>query len=184
MPSIEICQPTKVFVKHLPFSLVFIAAALVGCASNPASTTTATQAEAEPTQMASTPTESCKAISAVEVAALFDRWNHSLQSGDAKQVVANYAVESILLPTTSNKPRLTPAEKLDYFQHFLKNKPTAKIDLSVVQIDCNTASDAGMYTFRFAKGAAVKGRYSYTYRWDGSDWLITSHHSSAMPEKK
>jgi hypothetical protein len=45
--------------------------------------------------------------------------------------------------------------------------------------------DAGLYTFVFAKtGSKVKARYSYTYRWDGSRWLITSHHSSAMPEKQ
>jgi hypothetical protein len=53
-----------------------------------------------------------------------------------------------------------------------------------VEIGCNSAVDAGLYTFTFAKtGDVVKARYSYTYRWDGSTWLITSHHSSAMPEK-
>ena len=53
-----------------------------------------------------------------------------------------------------------------------------------VEIGCNSAVDAGLYTFTFAKtGAKVSGRYTYTYRWNGSQWLITSHHSSAMPEK-
>ena len=57
-------------------------------------------------------------------------------------------------------------------------------DLRVVELGCNTALDAGLYTFTFAKtGASVSGRYSYTYRWDGAKWLITSHHSSVMPEK-
>ena len=125
----------------------------------------------------------CKDTNEQEIAALFDRWNASLQTGDPHQVVANYAEKSILLPTVSNKPRLTSAEKNDYFQEFLKKRPSGKIDLRFVEIGCNSAVDAGLYTFTFAKtGEVVRARYTYTYRWDGSKWLITSHHSSAMPE--
>ncbi|MBG6072937.1 MULTISPECIES: DUF4440 domain-containing protein [unclassified Polaromonas] len=161
-------------MKHLRFGLLFVAAALAGCTST----------QFDPQQTASARTEICKATSEAEIAGLFDRWNRSLQTGDAQQVVANYARQSILLPTVSNKPRLTPAEKLDYFQHFLESRPSGKIDLRFVELGCNTALDAGLYTFTFAKtGASVSGRYSYTYRWDGAKWLITSHHSSVMPEK-
>ena len=132
-----------------------------------------------------TRTETCKATSEKEIASLFDRWNESLKTGDPHKVVANYAERSILLPTVSNKPRLTPAEKEDYFKYFLEDRPSGKIDQRFVEIGCNSAIDAGLYTFTFAKtGAVVSGRYSYTYHWDGSKWLITSHHSSAMPEKK
>ena len=128
--------------------------------------------------------EDCKATSEKEIAALFERWNKSLQTGDPHKVVANYAQRSILLPTVSNKPRLTPAEKEDYFHHFLENKPSGKIDSRFIELGCNSAVDAGVYTFTFAKtGAVVKARYTYTYHWDGRKWLITSHHSSAMPEK-
>jgi uncharacterized protein (TIGR02246 family) len=132
-----------------------------------------------------TRTENCKVTNEKEIASLFDRWNQSLQTGDPHKVVANYAEHSILLPTVSNKPRLTPAEKEDYFQHFLEDRPSGKIDQRFIDIGCNSALDAGLYTFTFAKtGAVVSGRYSYTYHWDGSKWLITSHHSSVMPEKK
>jgi uncharacterized protein (TIGR02246 family) len=127
--------------------------------------------------------EKCKEISEQEIAALFDKWNQSLQTGDPQQVVANYAEKSILLPTVSNKPRLTAAEKVDYFEHFLQKKPSGKIDMRFVDIGCNMALDAGLYTFTFAQtGEVVHARYTYTYRWDGSKWLITSHHSSGMPE--
>ncbi len=136
--------------------------------------------EAQTTQ----PGTTCKATSEAEIAALFDRWNQSLQTGDPEKVVANYAPRSILLPTLSNKPRLTAAEKADYFHHFLENQPSGKIDMRMVDIGCNYAIDAGLYSFTFAKtGATVKARYSYSYRWDGSQWLITSHHSSKMPEQ-
>lgn len=155
-------------------SVLFLAFALTGCAMNQGMATSAQSSH----------TEVCKTTSEQEIAALFDRWNQSLQTGDPHQVVANYAERSILLPTVSNKPRLTPAEKEDYFQHFLADRPSGKIDLRSIELGCNSAVDAGLYTFTFAKtGAVVSGRYSYTYRWDGKQWLITSHHSSAMPEK-
>ena len=97
--------------------------------------------------------------------------------------MANYAVKSVLLATVSNTPRLTPEEKEDYFKHFLENKPVGKIDSRTIEVDCNTALDTGLYTFTFGNGSQVKARYTYTYKWNGHQWLITSHHSSAMPEK-
>lgn len=131
--------------------------------------------------------EHCRPASEQEIAALFDRWNASLQTGDPHQVVANYAARSILLPTVSNVPRLTPADKEDYFRHFLQNRPSGKIDLRFVDIGCDTAVDAGLYTFTFGTtGQVVHARYTFTYRWEAGpssgQWLITSHHSSAMPE--
>ena len=156
--------------------ILFAAAvALVGCASH----------QGLPTSVQSTCIEICRVTTEQEIALLFDRWNQSLLTGDPHKVVANYAVRSILLPTVSNKPRLTPAEKEDYFHHFLENRPSGRNDMRFIEIGCNTAVDAGLYTFTFAKtGEKVSGRYSFTYRWNGSEWLITSHHSSAMPEKK
>ena len=158
-------------MKLLASTIVAGCAALAGCASpgHPPQAFIAT----------------CHATDEQEIASLFDRWNQSLQTGDPRQVVANYAYKSILLPTVSNQPRLTPAEKEDYFHHFLEKRPSGKIDMRFIEIDCRTAVDAGLYTFTFAKtGEVVHARYTYTYRWDGSKWLITSHHSSAMPETK
>ena len=128
-------------------------------------------------------TQQCKPISEQQVSALFERWNNAVQSGDPKQVVANYAPKSVLLPTMSNKPRLTREEKLDYFTHFLEKKPRGKIDSHTIEIDCNTAVDAGLYTFTFNDGTQVPARFTYTYKWNGKKWLITSHHSSMLPER-
>jgi uncharacterized protein (TIGR02246 family) len=157
------------------FSAVVLAMVLTGCATD----------RGMPNNAQSPRAESCKVGSEQEIAALFDRWNQSLQTGDPHKVAANYAERSTLLPTVSNKPRLTAAEKEDYFHHFLADRPSGKIDSRSIYPGCNAAVDAGLYTFTFAKtGAVVNARYTYTYAWDGSQWLITSHHSSAMPEKK
>lgn len=127
-------------------------------------------------------TESCQDVSERQIAALFDRWNASLKTGDPRKVVANYAPRSILLPTVSNQPRVTVREKEDYFVHFLARRPVGRIDSRTIQIGCNWAVDAGLYTFRFADRTEVRARYTYTYRWSGRRWLISSHHSSVMPE--
>jgi uncharacterized protein (TIGR02246 family) len=147
---------------------------IAGCTANPMPTAGAPGAH----------TESCKAVTTAEIAALFDRWNASLLTLDPHKVVANYAPDSILLPTVSNRPRLTVAEKTDYFERILPSHPSGRIDMNHIELGCNSAVDTGLYTFTFGTtGDVVHGRYTYTYHWDGSQWLITSHHSSAMPEK-
>lgn len=127
----------------------------------------------------------CQAVSEPEISALFDRWNASLQTGDPQKVVANYAPRSILLPTLSDQPRVTAQEQAEYFHHFLENRPSGTVTLRHIDIGCNMAVDSGLYTFRFAKtGAVAQARYTYAYRWDGTQWLIVSHHSSLMPEHR
>jgi uncharacterized protein (TIGR02246 family) len=127
--------------------------------------------------------ESCKSSTAGEISALFERWNETLLAGDPKKVVDLYAENSILLPTVSNKPRRTANEKEDYFRHFLEKKPSGRVNERFIELGCNTAVDAGLYTFTFAEtGQSIDARYTFTYRWTGSKWLITSHHSSVMPE--
>lgn len=127
-------------------------------------------------------TETCHPTTEKEIASLFEGWNAALATGKPEAVVARYANTSILLPTVSNVPRVTPESRRDYFEMFLKNKPQGKIDSRLIQIGCNSAIDAGIYTFTFGDGRKVQARFTYTYGWDGKQWLITSHHSSAMPE--
>lgn len=141
-----------------------------------ASSTAATPSPGAPSTAACTP------ITEEEVAALFERWNDSLATGDPQEVADNYAEESILLPTVSNTPRLDREGKVDYFEHWLPNKPQGVVNERFVAIDCDTVVDAGVYTFTYADGTVVPARYTFTYAPKGDTWLITSHHSSAMPE--
>jgi uncharacterized protein (TIGR02246 family) len=130
-------------------------------------------------------TEVCVAESEQDIAALFDRWNEALKTGDPYKVVANYASKSVLLPTVSSKPRFTAEEKTDYFRHFQQDQPEGRIESRTIELDCNRAIDEGLYTFTFKKtDAIVKARYTFTYKWDGKQWLITSHHSSRLPAEQ
>lgn len=130
-------------------------------------------------------TAQCKQASQEEIAALFERWNSALQTGNPDKVVERYAEQSILLPTVSGKARLTAAEKKDYFEHFLAKQPVGKIDHRQIQVGCNTAVDSGHYTFTLKDGEKTKSvpaRYTYAYQWNGNDWHIISHHSSVVPD--
>lgn len=117
-----------------------------------------------------------------EIQALFEQWNNALQTGDPKNVVALYASDAILLPTVSNKVRHNHAEIEDYFVHFLAKGPQGKIDESNVRHFGDIAINSGVYTFAFKDGVSVQARYTFVYHWDGQHWMITEHHSSAMPE--
>lgn len=121
-----------------------------------------------------------------EIAALFDRWNAALATGDAKKVAALYAPNGILEPTVSNQVRSTPAEIEEYFVHFLQAKPQGVINERFIRmLDDDVALDAGVYTFSLTKqGKPVKvqARYTYLYEKIDGDWKIVNHHSSAMPE--
>lgn len=117
-----------------------------------------------------------------DILALFDKWNSALQTGDPKQVAALYETNGILLPTVSNQVRHNHAEIEDYFVHFLAKGPQGKIDEANVRTFGDIAINSGVYTFTFADGAVVQARFTYVYRWNGQDWKIIEHHSSAMPE--
>ncbi|THD46349.1 SgcJ/EcaC family oxidoreductase [Enterobacteriaceae bacterium ML5] len=126
--------------------------------------------------------EGCIKADNEQVIALFDRWNESIMSGDADEVADRYLSDAVLLPTLSNKVRMTQVERVDYFKHFLSGKPIGNVESRTIRTGCNKAIDSGIYTFTFADNSTVTARYTFTYAWNGNEWKISSHHSSAMPE--
>jgi len=123
-----------------------------------------------------------------QIAGLFTTWNKTLQTGDPEKVADLYAKDAVLLPTVSNKIRTNHAEIVDYFEHFLQNKPVGKkIDTIVNVLDKNSAIDTGIYQFtltdpKTGEKSVVKARYTYEYEKRDGKWLIVNHHSSMMPE--
>ncbi|MGI4862058.1 MAG: SgcJ/EcaC family oxidoreductase [Janthinobacterium lividum] len=121
------------------------------------------------------------------IAALFTKWNAALGTGDPREVNARYTADAILLPTKSSEARITAQAREAYFRDFLKKYPgvTATIDTHparVIRVSGRKATDTGHYTFTTADGKRIKARYSFIYREDDNgQWLIASHHSSALP---
>ncbi|GMH35021.1 hypothetical protein BSKO_02882 [Bryopsis sp. KO-2023] len=118
-----------------------------------------------------------------EVRALFSVWNNALKTGNSSLVALTYAKNATLLPTVSDVPRTDFAGIKDYFDNFLKKKPTGEILEGEILIGNNWAQDAGIYEFTMrTDGSKIKGRYSYVYVLEDGDWKISHHHSSVMPE--
>ncbi len=134
-------------------------------------------------------TRHSKPVTKAQVLGLFDKWNAALQTGDPRKVAALYAKDAVLLPTVSDDVRSDRAGIVDYFEHFLRNKPVGtKIESHVNVLDRNTVIDAGTYEFALTdpetgQKSTVEARYTYAYekQADGR-WLIVNHHSSKMPE--
>jgi uncharacterized protein (TIGR02246 family) len=135
------------------------------------------------TVAASEKSSACAPVTEKEIANLFDRWNTSLATLKPEEVIKNYSEDSVLLATLANAPRFTQAERTEYFEHFLAKKPRGRIVSRDIKIGCNWAVDVGTYNFTFNDGSKVPARYTYTYEFANGQWLITSHHSSMMPEK-
>jgi uncharacterized protein (TIGR02246 family) len=158
--------------KHLAgvAALAGVALLATGCAGNAAE---APKQDAKPTND--------------QIKALFADWNAALATGDAQKVADRYASNAVLLPTVSNQVRSTRAEIVDYFEHFLQNKPSGTIlDSHVAVLDADDAIDAGTYRFALTKDGkptTVDARYTFVYEKINGQWLIVNHHSSAMPEQ-
>lgn len=127
----------------------------------------------------------CPAATNAAVEAQFERFNTALASNNPDTVAALFAPDATLLATVSNAERTTPDRIRAYFVDFLKANPVGRIETSTVMIDCNTAKRSGNWVFNMtnANGERVDipARYSFTYRWDGSDWKIQHLHSSVRP---
>ncbi|MFF7447361.1 MULTISPECIES: SgcJ/EcaC family oxidoreductase [unclassified Streptomyces] len=134
------------------------------------------------------PEKQSKKPTRAEIAAQFDGWNKALRTGDPETVAARYGTDAVLLPTVSNKVRSNHGAIVDYFEHFLKNKPVGKkIETHVNILDHNSALDSGVYEFTLTdpdtgEKRVVKARYTYEYEKRDGEWKIVNHHSSAMPE--
>ena len=140
-----------------------------------------------PPSGAAASTMKCAPSNRATIEEQFKRFNDSWQTHDPDKVTALFLPDAVLLATVSNKPRTTHAEIRDYFDHFLRSRPTAKIDTSTVRLGCNTATRVGTWTITLTDPKSheeklVKARYSFVYKFDRGQWWIKHLHSSLMPE--
>jgi uncharacterized protein (TIGR02246 family) len=167
---------------------VILLSAAAAAASPPAAAAAgaARPAPAAPAAAAAAAAPRCAAVDDATVASWFDGWNLALASLDAERVARRYWDDAVLLATVSNRPRTDHESIREYFVHFLDNHPRGRIDSRTVRVSCNTAVDAGTYTFSLMDDSGsvreVAARFTYVYTFRDGEWRISHHHSSAMPE--
>lgn len=118
-----------------------------------------------------------------QVAAATAEWISTFNTRDAKRIAALYAPDGILWGTVSKTIRTTPEEILEYFQESAANRPQLRMFLGEhhVRLFGDIATNSGYYTSRNpvdGKEVVTPLRFSFTYRREGSRWVIVNHHSS------
>jgi uncharacterized protein (TIGR02246 family) len=120
-----------------------------------------------------------------EILGLFADWNRALQTGRAGTVTSLYASDAVLIPTRSNKVCDDHLKIEEYFEEFLKYRPSGELTEPHIRLyGAGMAANSGLYTFRFAAGpggpSVVRARYTFVYERSGPRWLIAQHHSSVL----
>lgn len=117
--------------------------------------------------------------------ALFERWNRSLATGNPQKVANQYWPDGVLLPTVDGKVHDTRAERVEYFTHFLKQKPRGTwVEPVVRDIGPNRVLLMGLYDFAVVKDGkpgVVHARATFVFERRGDTWKILHHHSSKLP---
>ncbi|MEB3294192.1 MAG: DUF4440 domain-containing protein, partial [Synechococcales bacterium] len=116
-------------------------------------------------------------------------WLATVTSGRAnaaEAVVKLYAPDALLLGTVSEQVRDTPQEIRDYFNYFTQ---LPRLSVSgyrpFIRVYGSVAINSGYYTFSYEKEGHTKvvpARYTFVYRKVNGNWMITEHHSSALPK--
>lgn len=142
----------------------FLAVALVGCQSLPASS------------------DAMKS----EVGLATRAWAAAVNSCDANKAAALYDPEAVLWGTVAPTIISSRAGVRQYFERVCSANPPPKVTFGEqrIRVYGDTAVNSGMYTFTIFPGGqarAFPARYSFTYRKEDGQWLIVDQHSSALP---
>ena len=113
------------------------------------------------------------------------RWIDAFNRKNARDIVALYAKDAVFLGTSSPVLRDNPDLVWDYFKGIANQGDfTMSLGEHRVQVFGDVAVSSGYYTRSVTRDGKVvqnPARFTFVYQKRAGNWIIVTHHSSAMP---
>jgi uncharacterized protein (TIGR02246 family) len=127
-----------------------------------------------------------RADARADVEAATAKWIDAFNRKNEADIVKLYAPDAVFLGTSSPVIRDDPKLVAEYFRSLATLGADARnaVGEHRVQIYGDIAINSGYYTLtRTQDGKLTQSpaRFSFVYQKRGGEWLIVSHHSSALP---
>ena len=111
-------------------------------------------------------------------------WLKVVSLHNPKDIVSLYTEDGVLLGTLAENIKKGRENVIDYFNEFVKKKPTGKITSIFIQENNDFAIVDGTYTFCLNnknKEQYLPARFTFVLKNINNIWMIATHHSSKQP---
>jgi uncharacterized protein (TIGR02246 family) len=131
--------------------------------------------------------QACNTAPADKITELVERWQAAIAAGDADAITGLYAEDAVLLPATSEAPRMGRAAIRAYFVELASRHPLPTITMRSVMTGCGMASEIGTARYQVTgqrKGTRmfVGGRYTMVFTERDGRWQIAQQSLSLDPQ--
>tara|TARA_B100001250_G_C19751860_1_gene768114 strand:- start:815 stop:1201 length:387 start_codon:yes stop_codon:yes gene_type:complete len=112
-------------------------------------------------------------------------WLNIVSKHNPSDIIKLYTIDGVLLGTLADEVKKGRERVIEYFNKFVKKKPSGEITSIFIQEYENIAIVDGTYTFRLINDQNeinfLPARFTFVLRNVNEKWLIATHHSSEQP---
>ena len=112
-------------------------------------------------------------------------WLNIVSKHNPSDIIKLYTIDGVLLGTLADEVKKGRERVIEYFNKFVKKKPSGEITSIFIQEYENIAIVDGTYTFRLINDQNeinfLPARFTFVLKNVNGKWLIATHHSSEQP---
>ena len=112
-------------------------------------------------------------------------WLNTVSKHNSNDIINLYTIDGVLLGTLADEIKKGRERVIEYFNEFVKKKPSGKITSIFTQEHEDFAIVDGTYTFRLINDENeinfLPARFTFVLKNVDGKWLIATHHSSKQP---